>query len=380
MRKVLICFLAIVIFIPFSAVSVSAATYDLGAPVSCEDSDYYPDLVCYFKYTTYDNKYSPFLSMSLLSHRYMFFPSYTSIFDGSLPLWSFGDLDNKDIYAYSGGHTDNTNVFISLLRGISPRSLYLPTFFFSGVYLPGEGQYLKFSFSSSARVYSDDSNLSDLVSPENLFFLTPSGIDHVVTVPPSTVIVKKNNQYYSYDVYFDMTSEAFNTLDPEYLTRSFDLVIRIPIHHNNSQNFSTGSSYFTSLDFDYPTSYEIITVGGYENDLNNINNSIDKGFSDLIDVYTSQSSEDLSYVLKLENSNSELQNSVNNYQNAVSSVDSIKDQFSLPPLNNSVNENLSNLDTSEVKGLFSLPWLVSALSLVFAFSIIRLILYGTKEG
>lgn len=401
MRKVFICLLAILIIIPLSAVSVSAASYDLGSPTffsSWNLTAYDEDYVFHTMYY-YDSSSDEVFAATGLEERVglALYESGRYSGDPNVPnapiLWSFNYRPNfPERYSFlrSFGYDPSLpvlsfsyyNSFVSNQGDLD--KLFFPAIKYDNIIIPSSGQYLKVSFSfQSIQNGSIPSAMNYLMDVKNFAFLADDNYSGGITTPfyyqwPATVVVKKlSNRTYEYSYYFNYSDSNFDVIDP--LT-SLDLVIRFP--------YFVGSNivYFSDFNVSFlsnaviPTTYEILTIGGYDQELAAIENAIITSNQNLIDLYTEQSSEDKNFVIQIKNTNSQLENSVDDYKNAASSVDSIKNDFVLPPLNNTVKDNLEDLDPAEVKDLFSVPWIASAIGLVFSFAIVRLILYGTKEG
>lgn len=387
MRRFFIITLAIAFIFSLCAVPVSAATYDLPQPSLVYKFGSYVWQRFFYRFDEEDEMFEP-VNQSYYYPKYSFkyfdfmqspyFNSGLSFSGGSTWPSQSDVLGNVESLT---GISDNYNVLLSRCWGVDLRNtIVVPTFVQSGIYLPTDGQYLQISFSVSNRNNFTSLDTGEIFNFNNLFVLYSSAgtSGERTTLSPSTVTVSKNGTYNYYNVYFDYSSFAFsgnlNTGQP------LSLAIRIPFTFPNTSTYENANVLY-ALDFDYPRSYDILTVGGYEEALDSIQSAIFSSNQNLLDFYNAQSSEDATYVVHLTNSNNQLQGSINDYQSANVVVDNIKDVFTTPPLNDMVENSFQSIDSGfDVKSLFSLPWLVSALSLVFSFCIIRLILYGTKEG
>lgn len=400
MRKVFICLLAILIIIPLSAVSVSAASYDLGSPSwfgSWETIAYDEDYVYHTAYT-YNNDSGELSAANGVDYNIgiALFPngkwsaSIHSLVNP--PLWSFSYVPWYSDYSgirCKDYDTNNPVLAFSWSRqramDVSDLSiLCFPAIIYNDIFVPSSGQYLKVSFDFISVQYgSIPSAMNYLMDVSNFCFLAHDNISGGLLRPyeyqfPATVVVDKlSNRSIKYTYYFNLSSVDFNDV-PD--LDDLSLVVRFPFFFDFQSSLDPLNGVNILTNANIPTTYEILTIGGYDQELAAIENAIISSNQQLVDLYTEQSSEDKTYVIQIKNSNSQLENSVDDYKNAASSVDSIKNDFVLPPLNNTVKDNLEDLDPAEVKDLFSVPWIASAIGLVFSFAIVRLILYGTKEG
>lgn len=382
MRRVLIFLLAIVIFIPLSAVSVSATSFELAAPYKLsyiKNTSRNPQYFLYFNsYRIYDSDEGRvYTGGSSGFERF----TYRLVNNGvESDLWSLGSSNVYPSTLISPDGATKSN-FLWIRDGNNrSNDLTFASFVYEGIVLPVTGQYLKVTISFFSFLENIPSYYNYLLDPSYLCFLCDdnSGTGDVYSLPrlsaSSVSITNKGNNFYEYNFYFN-----YNGIDPSLFTSdNICLAVRIPFYFADNSRYSNGVTVYAPASL--PSAYEIITIGGYDQELNSIKNAIYTSNQQLIDLYTTQSEEDVTYVLKLDNSNSELENSIFDYQSAAAPVQQIRDQFTTPPLGDSVNQVFDDFSPSGVKSVFSLGWVISAVGLVFSFCLVRLILYGTKEG
>ena len=402
MRRFLIITLAIAFIFSLCAVPVSAASYDLGSPswwgsyaLTPYDEDYeFHSLYFYDRDTdevsastgiddTIGLAYFPngnyLTNANNITTPYNWgfrWVSYSSLPEPLFTLRSTGYTIEKPVLGFQ-----YTNSFVSNHSNLD--KLFFPAIQYNNLFIPSSGQYLKVSFQFDSIQTNDiPSSLKYLMKPSNFAFLADVSSSGGIVQPyglqfPATVTVNKiSGRTYNYTFYFNISADSLSNV-----SGNLSLILRFPYFSGGRSLNYSGSNLQFLTNASIPTQYEILTIGGYDQELSNIQNAIITSNQQLVDLYTKESAEDITYVIQLQNSNSELDQSINDYQSANVVVDNIKDVFTTPPLNDMVENSFQSIDSGfDVKSLFSLPWLVSALSLVFSFCIIRLILYGTKEG
>lgn len=383
MRRFLIITLAIAFIFSLCAVPVSATSFELSAPSKLsyiKNTSRKPEYFLYFNsYRIYDSDEGRvYTGGSSGFDRF----TYRLVNNGvESDLWSIG---SSNVYPstsiYPEGVTNSNYLWI---RDGNNRSndLTFASFVYEGIMLPVTGQYLKVTISFFSFLENIPSYYNYLLDSSNLCYLcddNSGGTGDLYSLPrlsaSSVSFTDKGNNFYEYNFYFN-----YNGIDPSLFTSdNICLAVRIPFYFADNSRYSNGVTVYSPASL--PTSYDILTVGGYEQELKSIENAIYTSNQQLIDLYTTQSEQDVTYVLKLDNSNSELENSIFDYQSAAAPVQQIRDQFTTPPLGDSVNQVFDDFSPSGVKSVFSLGWVISAVGLVFSFCVVRLILYGTKEG
>lgn len=381
MRRFLIITLSIAFIFSLCAVPVSATSFELSAPSKLsyiKNTSRKPEYFLYFNsYRIYDSDEGRvYTGGSSGFDRF----SYLLVNNGvQSALWSIG---SSNVYPSTSIHPDGatTSNFLWIRDGNNrSNDLTFASFVYEGIMLPVTGQYLKVTISFFSFLENIPSYYNYLLNSSNLCYLCDdnSGTGDLYSLPrlsaSSVSITDKGNNFYEYNFYFN-----YNGIDPSLFTSdNICLAVRIPFYFADNSRYSNGVTVYSPASL--PTSYDILTVGGYEQELKSIENAIYTSNQTLVDLYTNESDEDKTFVIQLENSNSLLDQGVKDYQSAAAPVEQIRDQFIAPPLKDLVSDNLDELQTADVKDLFSLPWLISAIGIVFSFAIIRVILYGTKE-
>lgn len=391
MKKFVFFFLAIGLLIPLFAVPTSAASYDLGTPFelhyttpSGANESTWP-----FAYNGYIYDSSSdslvFRSTSLGERNYFAYFKNSSEFSVDNPIFKIGnDIPNSSLSRYITvtGYDSLSTTILYENSGNLVNSLVFASFVYENLYLPSTGQYLQVSFSVDTALIQVPTSVFDFLNLNTLCFLCDtsgrSGYPDRYSLPkvyPSTSTVKKDGNIFTYTFFFNIN---YTHLESLYDSENICLALRIPYYFNSAASFSGGCGVVSNASI--PLSYDILTVGGYDRALSDIQNSIDSLKTDLVDFYTDQSSADIGYISRGQSINTQVTNSIGEYNDALKPLDSLRNDYTAPPAAQQVQQQLSNMETEEVKKLFSVPWIVSALGLVFTFSLIRLILYGTKEG
>lgn len=395
MKKFVLFFLAIGLLIPLFAVPTSAASYDLGTPKRL----YYTTAVNQdapsWKFAPiyvydYDTETLQTRGYRVMNGRvFSFYADHYSgtaqnygLFELGTPFVEFGDnveFTGRKILV-TGFNIDEP--FWCFQTNDDVRSsLYFDSFVYENLFIPLHGQYFRVSFTFDAVLTNVPQPVLDFIDINTLCFICDTsgraGYNDKYSLPkvyPSTTAVTKTEKNtYKYDFFFSLTDTAFSSIDG-----SMCLGLRIPFYFNTVASFENGVKLFTNAVL--PITYDILTIGGYDQALSDIQNSIDSLKTDIVDFYTDQSSADIGYISRGQSINTQVTNSIGEYNEALKPLDSLRADYTAPPAAQQVQQQLSNMDTEEVKKLFSVPWIVSALGLVFTFSVIRLILYGTKEG
>lgn len=390
MKKFVLFFLAIGLLIPLFAVPTSAASYDLGTPrnfyyTTAVNQDY-PNWKLATQYSyDYDNSTFSYKTLSQISTKtgFRYFLSYQE-YRNNNPLWFLGDeVTSTDVgrNILTSGTDEDAPVLLFGTTMDMDATLFFASFAYENLFLPSSGQYLHVSFSCRSPLINAPYEISTLLDPLYLCYLTDTsgraGYNDRYALPKvgaDTVTLEKVGNTWRYNFFFNLNSVEVASLAD---SSNVCLCIRMPFYFNRA-SFSNGVRIITNATF--PASYEILTVGGYDQALQDIRNSLDSLKTDIIDFYTDQSSADVGYISRGQAINTQVTNSIHEYNEALKPLDSLRDDYSAPPAAQQVQQQLSNMDTDEVKRFFSVPWIVSALGLVFTFSVIRLILYGTKEG
>lgn len=388
MKKFVLFFLAIGLLIPLFAVPTSAASYDLGTPKlfyytkpSGIDVDKWPYNTAYIYDTvtdTVDFHIWSILPSTLLNYYFYDAPSYVYYFS----LGSNVDYDAVSRHIDVTGWNSLKPTLEYANSGDVKNKLIFNNLVWENLLLPFNGQYLRIDASFDSALIQAPQAILDVFTLNDLCYLCDtSGRDgypdrySLPIVYPSTSTVTKVGNVFSYSFFFNLSNDSLSSLAQ---SDNVCLALRIPYYFNSAASFQ-GGVYIRS-NAKIPMSYEILTIGGYDQALSDIQSSVDNLTNQLVDIYTSQDSTDLAYISRGQSINTQVTNAIGEYNDSLKPLDSLRNDYTAPPAAQQVQQQLSNMDTEEVKRLFSVPWIVSALGLVFTFSVIRLILYGTKEG
>lgn len=388
MKKFVLIFLAIGLIIPLFAVPTSAASYELSAPrVLNYTSGINPPsnwkLGSIYLFNSDDRSLSvsyPGIGKS----GFGYYENYNAYLNND-PVFFFGTRvlpqevgRNIEMQSYDR----NIGTLFYGATGDVQLQLRFASFVYERLLLPSDGQVLKVSFEFEAPLILVPSEVVSFLDTDYMCFLCDTsgraGYNDRYSLPkvfPSTATVVRDENTFKYTFYFQLT---YKSLLPLVDSDNVCLAVRLPFYFPPNFGYDNGIRILTNADF--PNEYEIITVGGYSQELADIQSSVDSLKTDLFDFYTDQSSSDLAFVSRGEIINTQVTNAIGEYNEALKPLDSVRDQYTAPPMQSLVGDKLQDFQTEDVKQFFSVPWVVSALTLVFAFSIIRLILYGTKEG
>lgn len=391
MKKFVLFFLAIGLLIPLFSVPTSAASYDLGNPKRLSYTVAINTNVETFPFADIysfdpDDRSVDFYNYQIGSYNpYFRYANTYRGFDADLTYFSFGvqpDYDSLARHIEVTGFEYNDN-FITYSNILSVRNkLFFVGLVYENLFLPSDGQYLRIDFSFDSALIQAPTEILNIFNLNDLCFLCDTsgraGYNDRYSLPkilPSSATVLKNGNVYSYSYFFNLTPNALSNISD---ADNICLAIRIPYYFNSASSFDGGVWIVSNAEL--PLTYEILTVGGYDQALEDIRDSLDSLKTDLVDFYTDQSSADIGYISRGQAINTQVTNSIGEYNEALKPLDSLREDYTAPPAAQQVQQQLSNMDTEDVKRFFSVPWIVSALGLVFTFSVIRLILYGTKEG
>lgn len=395
MKKLVLFVTAIGIALMTCVVPTFAASYDLPDPTLVKDFGAFVWQRFFYVYDEDSSSYEPETS----SWSYPDFGSrFYSLWDGrndsSAYDWALGDewvphdeiVNNQTDLTFL---TDNTNVLLTRIWGKSLRNtITVPTYVQTGIYLPSDGQYLKISFSVTGfdRLNLPSSSETDIYNYNNLFLLYSSGgtSGRGTTLSPSTVVTTVSGRCTYYDVYFDYTDSAFTgNLDTG---STLSLAIRLP-YSVAADNYYDDPNLLIGYDFDYPRTYEILTVGGYEQQLDQIQDAIISSNESLLEFYEQLPEEDVAYIQQLDQENNKLDDAVGDYSDAQAGIQDIVGDITLRPLRGQVDHILapeleSELGISDIS-TNTLLWndlLTGMVSVAFGFGIISLFLFGLRKG
>lgn len=391
MKKFVLFFLAIGLLIPLFAVPTSAASYVLGTPFELHYTTPSGANVSSFPFAyngyVYDSSTDSlvFRTSSFGERTYFgYFETFNHIISDSDYFEIGSKMSSSSIARFINvtGYNSQKPSIRYQNSGNLVNSLVFASIVYENLYLPSTGQYLQVSFSFDSALIQAPTAVLDFINLNSLCFLCDTsgraGYPDRYSLPkiyPSTSTVKKVGNIFTYSFFFNIN---YTHLEPLYDSENICLALRIPYYFNSAESFSGGCSVTSNASI--PFTYDILTVGGYDQALEDIQNSLDTLKTDIVDFYTDQSSADIGYISRGQSINTQVTNSIGEYNEALKPLDSLREDYTAPPAAQQVQQQLSNMDTEEVKKLFSVPWIVSALGLVFTFSVIRLILYGTKEG
>lgn len=384
MKKVIALFLILLISIPFFAISASAAEYELIGPsiLNYDDVSGRDRTFPYFgRYGYVDIEGQRFWRYSSLGFQNLIYMDPSGyIFDLGGPFPGDNYFVNTVRSPFS---SSDSGVLAAYYHSGYSNYLMFASFVYQGIMLPETGQFLKISLEFDAYLPNVPSSFNYLLNPKHFCFLCDDygapGTSDKFSLPkltPSAITSSINKQgFVHYDFYFnysDIDSSLFSS-------QNICLGIRIPYYLPSDGSLLDSTIFYSATNL--PTSYEILTVGGYDEQLSNIENAIYVSNQTLIDLYTNPSDTDLVHVIEFEQDNVQLDNTINDYKESESKIEDIDNAIVLPPLNDAFNENvLSDLQLPDF-GNLSILWndlITEMLIVVLTLGTFAVILYGKR--
>lgn len=395
MKRFIIFFTITCLSIPFFSINSFASEYDLGTPqifyklqVPTKDSIY--DFAHYasgtntggwFRLLFYPNGYQhapgfdESYSLDLVSDKYTADDLEPTYFNSQYRYRAYGIDISKNVLAF-------------IFSGNARNCLLLPGITYKDLYIPTDEQYLKVQFTvDTTKVgtsYDIPSEFASLLTPDSLCFFEvqrDKDYDSPSTVVPFTSVVvssSSNGRVLTYTYYFNSNGEVFQELRNNSETGLVNLVIRFPYYFGNSSQLENGV--FILSNYDFPTSYEIITPGGYSQELEGIQNAIITSNDKILDYYDTITSKDAVIIAHQKRQQDKFESAMDDFIQADQQIKDLANSAVTPDVQASASQALSNVDISGIKNVFANPYIIGLFTLVLGFGFLRLILYGTKEG
>lgn len=381
--------------IPLFAVPSSAASYDLGTPKRLYyttglglDAPTWKFAPIYVY--DYDTETLATREYRLMNGRVFSF--YADNYSGTAQADGIFELGTKFIDTGTNQDFFGRKVLVTGFDPNSPfwcfqtnddvrSSLYFDSFVYENLFIPFEGQYFRVSFTFDAVLTNVPQPVLDFIDINTLCFICDTsgraGYRDKYSLPkvfPSTTAVTKTEKNtYKYDFFFSLTDTAFSSIEG-----SMCLGLRIPFYFNTVASYENGIKLFTNAEL--PSTYEIITIGGYDQALDDIKNSVDSLKTDIIDFYTDQDSSDVAFISDASNAFDEGKNVVNDYNNANDKIQQLVTGAVIPDMQDIIDEQvgLTGDLLDPVKEIFQNTYIVSAFLICFAFCLISVLLYGIR--
>lgn len=377
--------------IPLFAVPTSAASYDLGTPFelryttpSGANESTWPFAYNGYIYDSTSDSLV-FRSSSLGERQYFgYFKNYVEFISNS-PYFQIGfDIFNADLARHITvtGYDNELPTIRYENSGSLVNSLVFASFVYENLYLPSTGQYLQVSFSVDSALIQAPLVVLDFIDLNSLCFLCDtsgrSGYPDRYSLPkvyPSTSTVKKDGNIFTYTFFFNIN---YTHLEPLYDSENICLALRIPYFFNSAQSFSGGCGVTSNASI--PLTYDILTVGGYDHALDDIQNSVDSLKTDILDFYTDQDSSDVAFISNANTVFDDGKNVVNDYNNANDKIQQLVTGAVIPDMLDIIDEQvgLTGDILDPVKEIFQNTYIVSAFLICFAFCLISVLLYGVR--
>ena len=391
MKKVIALFLILLISIPFFAISASAAEYDLGDPFdfgyitpAYTGPDSWPWAS---KYSYHPDDYSISFGYSGIGVKsyFAYYDNYRQ-FQNYNPNWSFGTYiephEVERAIRVSGFNESNPMLIFATTESVR-NNLYFRGIAYENLYLPSVGQYFKVSFSVDSALIQAPDAILNYVNLKNLCYLCDtSGVPgyagrySLPKVYPSTATLAKEGNVYKFTYFFNLKGEDFTALAD---SDNICLGLRIPYYFNNTSSFDGGVRIISNANI--PTTYEIITVGGYDQIFEDIESSITNYGNTMLNTLTNVSDSDFVHIIEFEQDNVQLDNTINDYKDSEAKIEDIDNSIVLPPLNDTFNDNvLADLQLPDF-GNLSILWndlITEMLIVVLTLGTFAVILYGKR--
>lgn len=378
--------------IPLFAFPTSAASYDLGDPKRLSytvainaDVETFPfgDI---YSFDTSDRSVDFFnyvIGSYVPYFRYAY--DYKGYYYAEKTYFSYGtpyDYDSLSRHIEVTGFELGSN-FITYSNNLSVRNkLFFVGLVYENLLLPSDGQYLRIDFSfDSALIQAPDEILSVFDLNDLCYLCDTSGRPgftdrySLPKVLASSSSVSKSGNVYIYSFFFNLTPNALSNISD---ADNVCLAIRIPYYFNSAESFDGGV--FIVSNAELPLTYEILTVGGYDQALKDIEDSVDSLKTDLLDFYTTQDSGDVAFISNANNAFDKGNDVINDYNNYNDQIDSIVTNAVVPDVQDIIYQQIGDFSpaVAPVKEFFQNTYIISAFLICFAFCLISVLLYGIR--
>lgn len=383
------------------AFSVSAAEYDLGNPVvwsfNSNDGGFYEN----YSYSFYEYPDGVYTGSNDVSWRIWYYPdgySSSGTYDpdfsfsvgvnsrGIINIFNYNDLG----YKVRASNLDTSKNVLAFSAKYPVRErLYMPAIAYKGIYFPEANQIIKVEFSIDTLKLGTSSDIpsfyNSLLVPSNLCWFELENIPSSQTnkydkIPFSSVVVtpSSNGRVLHYTYYFNALGSEFQSALNNSEGSLLQLVIRFPFYFGNSSLLDEGVFCLTNAVL--PSSYSILTPGGYSQELESIENAIISSNEQMIDYFDTISSTDQAVIIHQKQQNDKFDDAMDDFNKSDSVIKDIASSVIDPDVQSSSSQALSSIDLTGIKSVFSNPFIISLFTLSLGFGFLRLILYGTKEG
>lgn len=390
MKRILLFLTILLLCCPLFIFDSSAASYELIGPnplsyqiTAGRDESFMYFGSYWFQYYEDDEGYE--LLDRLYGSRGFPGVSYTDRVNGIS--WDVGSNWNA-FYPYSKSVFSfqyNDQLMLTLQYGSGSsnlNSLKFGQFVYEGLILPVTGTYLKVSLSFQGFLNNVPSELRNYLNTDYFCYLCDTralpGSTDQYSVPrlnaSSVVVTDLGGGYNRYDYYFNYQ----NIPEGTFLSDNVCLAVRIPVYIPNDSSYSGNTCFYMSAEL--PQSYEILTIGGYDQELESIENAIITSNQNLIDLYTQQSDNDVSFIIQAEDKIDSGKNTVDDYNDANDRINQIVTNAVVPNINDLISDQIGSDATFDdsVSTFFQNQFIVSALLIVFGFCLISVLLYGIR--
>lgn len=399
MNRIIIFLIIICLSLPFFAINVFAAEYDLGTPSlwTYESNVGGVPKDMYYSYYEYPN--GQYTGTNDVSWRIWYYPygySSSGSFDenfsftvGINSVFKEASYDNSDYRVRANNLDTSKNVLAFSAYGNLRTRLYFPSIAYKGIYFPQSQQVIKVEFSIDTlklgTSYDIPSFYNSLLTPSNLCWFELEDVPSTQSykydkIPFSSVVVSPsdNGRVLHYTYYFNAYGTAFEEALNNSEGQLLQLVIRFPFYFGNSTLLTDGVFALTNAEL--PTSYTIMTPGDYSQELQKIENAIISSNEKMIDYYNTISDGDQAVIIHQKQQQDKFESAMDDFTQSDQQIKDLANSAVTPDVQASASQALSNVDISGIKNVFANPYIIGLFTLVLGFGFLRLILYGTKEG
>lgn len=295
--------------------------------------------------------------------------------------WSSFHPYSKTLYSHSYDSTRSLAFYYGS-SALNANTLKFGQFVYEGMMLPVTGTYLKVSISFQSFLNNVPSELRTYLNTDYFCYLCDdsalSGSTDKYSIPrltaTSVVVTDLGGGFNRYDYYFNYQSFPEGTFQSDNVC----LAVRIPVYIPNDTIYNGNTCFYMSADL--PQSYEILTIGGYDQELSSIENAVITANQNLIDLYTEQTDHDVSYIIQANDKINSGKDMINDYNNANEQINNIVTNAVLPDLEVILNDQIGDNEVinSEFSSFFQNNFIISALLIVFGFCLISILLYGIR--
>lgn len=275
----------------------------------------------------------------------------------------------------------NPTLYFATTSNISSHLVYAQ-FIRENVLIPINGQYFKYELQFDTAIINAPDVVTQFIDISTLcFFCDTSGISgnaskySLPKLLPSAAYKSTIGDVVKFTFYFDLTGNEFDVLRE---SENVCFAVRIPYYFDGKSDWHQGVRLISNAKI--PSTYSILNVGGYEQELEEILTSVDKVVTELNDVERKlfSTTED---VLIVDNALADLNDNeyiFQDFENVNEQFDNIVDDVSFGKPN-----DLTGFTDDAISAIFNIftgqsLFYIKIFTTVFTLALISLVLYGIR--